>query len=546
MDNMFAKIIPNFRKPEITATYEDIGGLKKEVARVREMVELPLLHPEIFEHLGTKPPRGLLLYGSPGCGKTLIARAVAQKSGVHFISVNSAEIIQQHYGESEQRLREIFDEAQQYPASVIFFDEIDALAPNRENVLGDLEKRVVSELLALMDGLKSRGGTIVMAATNLPNQIDPALRRPGRLDREIEIRPPDSQGRLEILRIHTRNMPLNDDVDLERIAAKTPGFLGADLAALCREASMTCLRELETQRDLFVNAPGKEELSLVKVSMRHFMRALDDVELSTTRDVVSEVPVVHWSDIGGLDSAKRLLRDAVELPLKHAVMFEKAKITPSRGILLTGKPGTGKTLLASALGTESEVNFISVRGPELISKWVGDSEKGIREIFKKARQSAPSILFFDEVDALVPERKNDSGASRVSERTTGQFLSEMDGLKGKNVLVLAATNRPDLLDRALLRPGRFDITLELPLPDVDARKSIFEIHTRQWTLGDDVSIDDFAERSEGFSGAEIEALCHMAGMNAMREAIDSNAENFIITRKHFDSAWENLTTPSTP
>ncbi|MBQ7221167.1 MAG: AAA family ATPase [Synergistaceae bacterium] len=538
MDNVLAKIIPNFRKPEISAAYEDIGGLRNEVARVREMVELPLLHPEIFEHLGTKPPRGLLLYGPPGCGKTLIARAVAQKSGVHFISVNSAEIIQQHYGESEQRLREIFDEAQQYPASVIFFDEIDALAPNRENVLGDLEKRVVSELLALMDGLKSRGGTVVMAATNLPNQIDPALRRPGRLDREIEIRPPDIQGRLEILRIHTRNMPLSDDVDLSKIASKTPGFLGADLAALCREASMSCLRELEEHRDLFTDAPGKEELSQVKVSMRHFLRALDEVELSTTRDVVSEIPAVHWEDVGGLDNVKRLLHDAVELPLKHSARFEKAGITPARGILLTGKPGTGKTLLANALGTESEVNFISVRGPELISKWVGDSEKGIREIFKKARQSAPSILFFDEVDALVPERKNDSGAGRVSERTTGQFLSEMDSLKGKNVLVLAATNRPDILDRALLRPGRFDLTLELPLPDKNARLAIFAIHTAHQTLSSDIDLEDFAARSEGFSGAEIEALCHMAGMNAIREAEDDS--ELVIERRHFDEAWANF------
>ena len=537
---MFFKIIPTLRKSEASATYEDIGGLRKEVARVREMVELPLLHPEIFEHLGTEPPRGLLLYGPPGCGKTLIARAVAQKAGVHFISVNSAEIIQQHYGESEQRLREIFDEAQQYPASVIFFDEIDALAPNRENVLGDLEKRVVSELLALMDGLKSRGRTVVMAATNLPNQIDPALRRPGRFDREIEIRPPDAEGRLEILKIHTRGMPLNEDVDLTKIAAKTPGFLGADLAALCREASMACLRELGTERNLFEDAPDKDELAGVRVSMRHFLRALDEVELSTTRDVVSEVPVVHWGDIGGLEQVKRLLRDAVELPLKHASRFERAKITPLKGILLTGKPGTGKTLLANALGTESEVNFISVRGPELISKWVGDSEKGIREVFKKARQSAPSILFFDEVDTLVPERKNDSGAGRVSERTAGQFLSEMDGLKGKNVLVLAATNRPDLLDSALLRPGRFDLTLELPLPEQSARMAILDIYLGQQTLGGDVNLNELASRSEGFSGAELEALCRMAEMNALWKSIESGTDAFVIEKKHLDDAWAHF------
>ncbi len=525
---------------ESSATYDDIGGLRKEVARVREMVELPLLHPEIFKHLGTEPPRGLLLYGPPGCGKTLIARAVAQKAGVHFISVNSAEIIQQHYGESEQRLREIFDEAQQYPASVIFFDEIDALAPNRENVLGDLEKRVVSELLALMDGLKSRGGTVVMAATNLPNQIDPALRRPGRLDREIEIRPPDAAGRLEILKIHTRGMPLSDDVDLEKIATRTPGFLGADLAALCREASMTCLRDLGAERDLFANAPNESELGRVRVTMRHFLRALDDVELSTTRDVASEVSTTRWDDIGGLDTAKRLLRDAVELPLKHAARFEKAQIAPLRGILLTGKPGTGKTLLANALGTESEVNFISVRGPELISKWVGDSEKGIRDVFKKARQSAPSILFFDELDALAPERKSDSGAGRVSERAVGQFLAEMDGLKGKNVLVLAATNRPDLLDRALLRPGRFDLTLELPLPDRAARKSILSICLRRQPLGADVDLDELAGRSDGFSGADLEAVCHLAGIGALRESIENDTETTALEKRHFDEAWASL------
>lgn len=517
--------------------YEHIGGLRNEVALVREMVELPLRHPEIFAHLGTEPPRGILLYGPPGCGKTLIARSVAQAVGVHFIAVNSAEIIQQHYGESEQRLREIFDEAAQYPASVIFFDEIDALAPSRENVLGELEKRVVSELLALMDGLKSRGRTIVMAATNLPNQIDPALRRPGRLDREIEIRPPDPAGRLEILKIHTQRMPLAEDIDLRKIAERTPGFLGADLAALCREASMSCLRELGGEYDLFSDKPEGMKLSDVRVCMRHFRQAMSEVELSTTRSVISEVPSVHWEDIGGLDHVCGLLRDAVELPLRYTSRFEQAGVRPLRGILLTGRPGTGKTLLANALGTESEVNFISVRGPELVSKWVGDSEKGIREVFRRARQSAPAILFFDEIDSIVPERSDDSGAGRINERMTGQFLAEMDGLLGKNVLMLAATNRPDLLDKALLRPGRFDVVLDLPLPDCNGRRAILDICTRRSALSADIDLAELAARSEGLCGAELEAWCQAAGMRAVRESIRQNSERVVTGMRHFDAAW---------
>ena len=528
-------------QPKKIAKYSDIGGLEKEVARVREMVELPLTNPKIFEQLGIDAPKGVLLYGQPGCGKTLIARAVAQETGVHFINVNSAEIIKSSYGQSEQQLRDIFEEAQSYPAAIIFFDEIDALAPYRENVLGELEKRVVSQLLTLMDGLKSRGQIVVIAATNLPNMIDPALRRPGRFDREIEIHSPDKEGRLEILKIHTRNMPLDNDVDLEEIAIKTPGFVGADLAALCRESAMTCIRDITPKCQC--NGITSVSYNNEKVKMKHFLRALSEIDLSSTRDVSTEITKVSWEEVGGLNEIKSLLKDAVELPLKYSDKFKKLKISPTKGILLTGKSGTGKTLIANALGSNCEdVNFISIKGPELLSKWVGDSEKGIRKVFKKARQSAPSIVFIDEIDAIVPKRKNDESSGHVTERMVGQFLIEMDNLKHQDVLVIAATNRPDLIDNALLRPGRFDYIVELPMPDFESRCDILKIFTKEKPLSEDINIETLAQKTDGFSGAELEALCQMAAVSALKESVENNIsiDELKIENKHFETAFENF------
>lgn len=525
-------------------SYRDVGGLGKEIGRVREMVELPLRSPEIFRHLGIDPPKGLLLYGPPGCGKTLIARAVAYESGAHFINVNGPEIIQKHYGESEEMLRGIFDEAEKYPASIIFFDEIDALAPNRETVLGDVEKRVVAQLLALMDGLRSRGQIIVIAATNLPNNIDPALRRPGRFDREIAINPPDKTGRLEILRIHARHMPLADNVSLERLAALTHGFLGADLAALCRESAMNCARETLRQRRFTKALAGAEDLTALRVDMAHFETALGEIELSTTRQVNTDIADVKWDAVGGLENIKQLLKEAVEWPLKYQTRFAYAHTVPPKGILLTGAPGTGKTLIARAVAGEAEINFISVRGPELLSKWVGESERGIREAFKRARQSAPSILFFDELDAIVPARGSGEGGV-VSERMVGQFLLEMDSIGDMTgVVVLAATGRPDLIDKALLRPGRFDFIIELPEPDLPTRLSILQIHCRGRKLHHDVDLAKIAGITAGMSGADLEALCRRAAMQGIRESIAAHPGQrfppFALTMRHFDTALAEI------
>ena len=515
------KVRPQPAKVELAipmVTYEDIGDLHEAKQKIREMVELPLKHPELFRRLGIEPPKGLLLHGPPGTGKTLLAKAVANESGAHFIAINGPEIMSKFYGESEARLREVFKEAEQNAPAIIFIDEIDAIAPKREEVTGEVERRVVAQLLALMDGLKSRGQVVVIGATNRPDAIDPALRRPGRFDREIAIPVPDKTARKEILQVHTRNMPLADDVNLDEVAELTHGFTGADLAALCREAAMTALRRFLPKIDLEKREIPAEILESLKVTKRDFMEALKDIQPSALREVYVEVPEVRWDDIGGLEEVKQELREAVEWPLKYPDYFEKMGIDPPRGILLYGPPGTGKTLLAKAVATESEANFISVKGPEILSKWVGESEKAIREIFRKARQAAPCVVFFDEIDSIAPRRgfRTDSG---VTDRIVNQLLTEMDGITLlKNVVVIGATNRPDILDPALLRPGRFDRIIYVPPPDEGARLEILKVHTRRMPLADDVDLAQIAKMTEGYSGADLAALCREAAMTALREA----------------------------
>jgi transitional endoplasmic reticulum ATPase len=496
--------------------YEDIGGLKNEIQKIREMVELPLRHPELFERLGIEPPKGVLLYGPPGCGKTLLARAVATESEANFISINGPELVSKYVGESEERLREVFREAEENAPSIIFIDEIDAIAPKREEVTGEVERRMVSQLLTLMDGLKKRGEVIVIAATNRPNAIDPALRRPGRFDREIEIGVPDRNGRKEILQIHTRNMPLAKDVDLEQLATITHGFTGADLAALCREAAMLTLRRVLPKIDVEQEVIPNEILLSIEVTMEDFMNALKGIQPSALREVFVEIPNVHWEDIGGLEDVKKELYEIVELPFKKPELFEKMGIRPIKGVLLVGAPGTGKTLLARAVATESEVNFISVKGPELLSKYVGESEKALREVFRKAKLAAPCIIFIDEIDGIAAIRGR-GDETLVNERMVDTLLTEMDGLQTlKNVIVIAATNRPDVLDPALLRQGRFDRIIELPIPDLRARIEIFKVHTKRMPLAKDVSLEELAKQTEGYTGAEIEGICREAGLNAIR------------------------------
>ncbi len=518
-------------------TYEDIGGLSHAIQKIREMVELPLKHPEVFKRLGIEPPKGVLLYGPPGTGKTLLAKAVANESNAYFISINGPEIMSKFYGESEARLREIFQKAQENAPSIIFIDEIDAIAPKREEVTGEVERRVVSQLLALMDGLEARGQVIVIGATNRPNAVDPALRRPGRFDREIEIGVPDRNGRLEILQIHTRGMPLAKDVNLEEIADITHGFVGADLAALCREAAMKTLRRFLPKIDLEKETIPAEVLQQMEVTREDFIEALKEVQPSAMREVLIETPNVRWEDVGGLEEVKQLLKEAVEWPLKRPDVFKRMGIKPPKGILLVGPPGTGKTLLAKAVATESEANFISVKGPEILSKWVGESEKAIREIFKRARMVAPSIIFFDEIDAVAPRKESGIGDSRVTERVISQLLTEMDGLENlRGVVVIGATNRVDLLEPALLRPGRFDRILEVPPPDKKARLEIFKIHTKNMPLAEDVNLETLAEMTEGYVGADIEALCREAALTALRE--DINAEKVYL--KHFKEAMRKI------
>jgi len=542
-----------------TVTYEDIGGLHREIRRIREMIELPLRYPEIFERLGIDPPKGVLLHGPPGCGKTLIARAVAHETSAHFLHVNGPEVIDKWYGASEAHLRGIFEEASRHAPAIVFIDEIDSIAPKREEMSGDrqVERRVVAQLLALMDGLKSRGEVIVIAATNIPNTLDPALRRPGRFDREIAIGVPDKDGRREILEIYTRGMPLADDpsmdpgrvVDLDRLAAITHGFVGADLEALGREAAMSALRRLMPDIDFAQARIPYEKLMAMEVTMDDFRAALAEIEPSAIREVFTEVPEVGWDDIGGLEEIKRLLMETVEWPLRYGSLFAHVHAAPPKGILLHGPPGTGKTLLAKAVAKESEANFISVKGPELLSKWVGESEKGVREVFKKAKQASPCVVFFDELDALAPSRG--AGAdSHVTERVVSQFLAEMDGIEElKGVLVLAATNRLDIVDPALLRPGRFDVLVELPRPDQEARLAIFQVHTQGKPLAPDVNLAELAERTEGLVGADIEGLCRQAAMLAIREFVESRRptadepfDQLCIGKHHFERALQERQT----
>ncbi|MHA1512862.1 MAG: CDC48 family AAA ATPase [Candidatus Hodarchaeales archaeon] len=510
-------------------TYEDIGGLSEEIQRVREMIELPMKHPELFQRLGIDPPKGVLLHGPPGTGKTLLAKAVATESGVNFVSIAGPEIMSKFYGESEQRIREIFQQAEKDAPSIIFIDELDSIAVKREEVTGEVERRVVAQLLALMDGLKSRGKVIVIGATNRPNALDPALRRPGRFDREIEIGVPDRNGRYEVLLVHTRGMPIAQDVDLKEYAAKTHGFVGADISALTKEAAMHTLRKVLPSID-FDKPLTPEVLQQLIVSKENFDEALKITEPSAMREVLLEIPNVHWDEVGGLEIVKQQLIEAVEWPITYPQIFNKHGVTPPHGILLYGPPGTGKTLLAKAVATESEANFIAIRGPELLSKWVGESEKAVREVFRKAKQSAPSIIFLDELDAIAPRRGAFSGGSRVMESVVNQILSLLDGLENlQDVVVLAASNRPDMIDPALLRPGRFDRLLLVPPPDSDARDKIFAIHTSGMSLSEDVDLKKLSNDLEGYVGADLAAICREAVMIGLRE--DLNIEK--ITMKHF-------------
>jgi len=540
--NILSEPVPEVEVTRRT-TYEDIGGLHEEIQRIREMVELPLRHPEIFQRLGIDPPKGVLLHGPPGCGKTLLARAVANESDANFFAINGPEIMSKFYGESEARLRKIFQDAEKNAPSIIFIDEIDAIAPKRGEVTGEVERRVVAQLLASMDGLKSRGNVIVIGATNRPDALDPALRRPGRFDREIEIGIPDRAGRLEILQIHTRGMPLAEDVDLKKLAEITHGYTGADLAALCREAAMKALRRYLPKIDLEEKRIPHEILDQMVVNSEDFMNAFREITPTAMREVYVETPNVKWEDVGGLEEVKEALREAVEWPLKNPEVFTRMGIKPPKGILLHGPPGCGKTLLARAVATESEANFISVRGPEIFSKWVGESEKAVREIFRKARMAAPSIIFFDEFDALVPRRGMGIADSRVTERVISQILTEMDGLITlQNVLVIAATNRPDIIDPAVLRPGRFDRIIYVPSPDEEARLKILQIHTRGMPLAEDVDLADLARRTAGYSGADLEALCREAALNALRRDINSKE----VTLEDFTRAMREIVPSITP
>ena len=536
-------------------SYEDIGGLRPVIQKVREMIELPLRHPELFERLGVEAPKGVLLHGPPGTGKTLLARAVASETNANFLSIGGPEIMSKYYGESEERLRDVFKQAQENAPSIIFIDEIDSIAPKREEVTGEVEKRVTSQLLSLMDGLQSRGKVVVIGATNRPNAIDPALRRPGRFDREIEIGVPDRDGRLEVLEIHTRGMPLAEDVDLKKLADVTHGFVGADLESLAKEAAIRALRRILPEINLEAQSIPGDILNKIIVKMADFQDALKEVEPSAMREVLVEIPDVSWDQVGGLEDVKEELREAVEWPLKYPDLFAQLNATPPKGLLLYGPPGTGKTLLAKAVAHESESNFISVKGPELLNKFVGESEKAVREVFRKARQASPCIIFFDEVDSVAPTRGSSMGDSHVTERVISQFLTEMDGLEElRNVIIIAATNRPDIIDSALLRPGRFDRLLFVPPPDLEARKQIFKIHTRKTPLAEDVNLDELARKTDGYTGADIASLANTGVMLALREHISKakdpedakkRAKGLKVAKRHFDEALQKIKPMST-
>ena len=538
-------------------TYEDIGGLRKQVQRIREMIELPLRFPELFDRLGIEPPKGVLLYGPPGTGKTLIAKALANETSAYFTHIGGPEVMGKYYGESEERLRKVFEEAQEHAPAIMFIDEIDAVAPKREELGSQqqVERRVVAQLLSLMDGLRSRGQVAVIGATNAPQLLDPALRRPGRFDREINVGVPERNGRREILEVHTRGMPLAEDVSVDKLAEITHGFVGADLAALCREAAMVTLRRISEDIPLEAEFIPYELLARLEVSMDDFVEALTEVEPSALREVFTEVPDVHWDDVGGLDEAKSTLKQIIEWPLQYADLFERADTSPPKGVLLTGASGTGKTLLAKAVANECGVNFISIKGPELLSKWVGDSEARVRDVFKIARLSSPCIIFFDEIEAIAGRRGGGQDGN-VTERVISQLLTEMDGIEElRGVVILAATSRPDLLDPSLLRAGRFEVRLELPKPTATEREAIFGVHTANKPLGGDVEVVKLAAQTEGFVGSDIEAVCRRASMMAISEFLDTgeeaDASTLTISQQHFLSAVESIrklheTKPATP
>jgi transitional endoplasmic reticulum ATPase len=531
-------------------SYEDVGGIKNEVSRLREMIELPLRHPELFKRLGVEAPKGVLLHGPPGTGKTLLAKAVAHETNANFYTIGGPEIMSKFYGESEERLREIFKKAEENAPAIIFIDEIDSIAPKREEVSGEVERRVVAQLLSLMDGMSTRGKVVVIGATNRINAIDPALRRPGRFDREIEIGVPDKEGRLEILQIHTRGMPLEKDVDLGIIASMSHGFVGADLQAVAKEGGIRALRRVLPEIDLNTENIPSDILKKIVVKMDDFLSVIKEIEPSALREVFVEIPDVKWEDIGGLGDVKQELQEAVEWPLKYHGLFVHTDATPPKGILLYGPPGTGKTLMAKAAAHESEANFISIKGPELLSKWVGESEKGVREIFRKARQASPCIVFFDEIDAIAPTRGALGSDSHVTERVISQLLTELDGLEVlSDVIIIAATNRPDIIDAALLRPGRFDRLLYVPPPDKEARTQIFKIHTSKKPLADDVNIDTLAAQTEGYTGADIAGLASAAVMLALRQHIEKYKDpikaeeakgELNINMKNFEDAMKKI------